>query len=234
VSGINDTLLKIANATLNGEVKKAFVPMPGGGGGAPVDPMAMMGGGGAPPMDPGMMPAAAGMDPAAAMAGAGMPVDPAMAMAGGAEGAAPVDPMTGMPMDPAAAGGDPAAAGGAEQPPIDPALQAAIDEAVSKATGGAGGGAPAEGKPKSGGKVDPEAFAAMQADMSEMKGMLQKAIGFLMGTGQLPAEDAAPQMGEADQQPPAEPIVPPTSEKEAKFIQPPSDELVRTLADLLI
>jgi hypothetical protein len=212
MNGINAVLLQIAKSQLAGTTKEAFVQLPGGVktaapaappmdpammGAPPMDP-AMMG---APPMDPSMMPAAVGMDPAAAMAGAGMPVDPAMAMAGGAPGAAPIDPMTGMPMDPAAMGGDPAAAGG--QPAIDPALQAAIDESIAKAMGGAGGGGAGGEKPKGSGsgKVDPAMFGALQSDVSEMKGMLHKVTGYLMGAGRISPEEGqamAGGLGEGD------------------------------------
>jgi hypothetical protein len=220
MAGINETLLRIASAKLGGDfTKRSFQPMPGGA--APMPPMdpgmdpAMAG------MDPSMMPAAMGMDPAQAMAAQGLPMDPAMAMAGGvapgmAMDMAPDMNRQGQPIDPGAGGG---------LEGIDPALQAAIDEAVAKATGGSG-----EPKTRSAGKISPEEFAAMRTDVGEMKGMLQKVIGFLMGTGQMKEEAlAAPSLGAADAPPP--PVVPP--EKTAAARPGRKDELLATLAELL-
>jgi hypothetical protein len=114
------------------EVKQAFVPMSGEGGG-PVAGSGMMTAAQAAPMAP------PGMDPM--MGGGGMPMDPMM---GG--GTPPMDPMAGggmppggdpmaggaPPMDPMAAGGDPMAGGG-----LPPELGALL---------GGEGGAPAEGQ----------------------------------------------------------------------------------------
>jgi hypothetical protein len=231
MDGINAVLLKLANASLSGTTKRSFAPMPGGmppmdpsmGGMPPMDPAAA-GGMPPPPMDPNMMPAALGMDPATAMAGAGVPMDPSMAMAGGAS----VDPMTG-----AVAGAPaPAPAPAPEMPAIDPALQAAIDEAVAKATGK--GGESPDGKPKTGGKVSPEAFMALQSDVAEMKGMLQKAIGYLMGAGKMAPEDPeGDSLGAADT-PVTGPS--PTSEKVANSRFKPSrvDPMLNVLFNTMV
>lgn len=167
MSGIYSILNKLASSeSINAVVSKtAMQPMPGGQPmppeGAPADPM----------QDP-MMMAAQGADPAAMMAGAGMPVDPAMAVAGGAApgGVVPAE------------GADPAMAGGAM--PLPPEIQAAIDQAVQAATGGNGGGNSGEGG-KTGGKAQKteEALAGINAK-------LDKVIGFLIGSGKITPEEA--------------------------------------------
>jgi len=176
--GINGILLRLAQSALEKQAQgEGFVPAPPpGAGGMPP----MGGGAGGPPMgpgaDPAMLAAAQGMPPAEMMAQMGGQVDPAMAAAGGAS--VPPPPMP---------GGDPmAAAGGA--PPIDPAMQAAIDSAVQKAMGGAPG---ANGGGKGGAKNQ------MQADIAEIKGLLNKVLGVMVGAGKLPATE----LGDVGNQP---------------------------------
>ena len=134
------------------EVKRGFVPMPGGQT-EPVAGAGMMTAAQAAPM--GGMPA--GGDPAMG----GMPMDPA-AMGGmppggdPAMGGMPMDPaaMGGMPMDPAAMGGEMAPADGQVSMPFSQLLEliavltgGSVEKA--KAAGGEeGGGETAEGKPK--------------------------------------------------------------------------------------
>ena len=160
------------NPFLKPRVKQAFVPSdaalapPGGmppGGAPPMDPS--MAGGmppGMPPMDPSM----GGMPPGAP------PMDPSMG------GMPPMDPsMGGMPpgmppMDPAAGGGapptttppDPLAGG---SPDIKQMIEQAVQDAISKTTGGAGGeSAPKRGSGKGGDIV------ALQTDVYQMKQMM--------------------------------------------------------------
>ena len=107
------------NLDLLEEVKKAFVPMPGGQA-EPVAGAGMMTAAQAAPMGP----------------PPGAPMDPAM-------GGAPMDPaaMGGAPMDPAAMGGmppmDPAAMGG--MPPMDPAAMGMDPAMLAQAVGGEAG-----------------------------------------------------------------------------------------------
>lgn len=167
-SGINGILLRLAQSALEKQAQgEGFVPAPPPGGGPGGTPP------GAPPgMDPSMM-AAQGMPPAEMLAQMGAQVDPAMAAAGGAS--VPPPPMP---------GGDPAAAaGGAPMgaPPIDPSMQAAIDGAVQKAMGGAPG---AGGKGGAGGAKN-----QMQADIAEIKSLLNKVLGVMVGAGKLPATE---------------------------------------------
>ena len=211
-TGINSVLLRLANIALEKRAQGGgFVPAPAMGG----DPS--MQGGGAPaggPMgpgvDPAMMQAAQGMDPAAIMAAQGQQVDPAMAAAGGA---------TGMPPP-----GDPAAGGaGAPPPGIDPNIQAAIDAAIQKAMGGAAGGA--GGKGGSGKNV-------MMADIAEIKSLLNKVLGVMVGSGKLPATD----LGEVGSQPgegvPAEQKV--ASMGAAVMSEASQERVANSLADLIL
>lgn len=208
-TGINGVLLRLANIALEKRAQGGgFVPAPAMGG----DPS--MQGGGAPggPMGPGvdpMMQAAQGMDPAAMMAMQGQPVDPGLAMAGGATGMPP-------PSDPAA-GGAPAAG-------IDPGIQAAIDAAIQKAMGGAAGGGAAGGK--GGGKN------VMMADIAEIKSLLNKVLGVMVGSGKLPATD----LGDVGNQP-GEGV--PPEQKVASMGAPVMSEANQTrvansLADLIL
>ena len=166
MGGLNQVLLKLAQAGMARNEKAAFVPMvgdPSQGGGQPA--------GGDPAQDP-MAMAAQGQDPAAIMAAQGQPVDPNVAAAGGATG---MPPAGGPP-----AGGAPA--GAPQAAPIDPTIQAAIDQSIQTAMSQQGGGAGGAGAGK-GGKNE------LNLKVNEIHTMLTKILGVLVGKGEIPAEE---------------------------------------------
>ena len=175
------------------EVKRAFVPMPGGQP-PPMDPAQMQGAGGMPPQGPpqgpmggapgGMPPGPAGGMPPGGAPGGMPPMDPSM-MGGGQPGGMPPggDPSMGAgapPPDPNAAGGQPPPDASMVPPPVGQ-ISLSPDEFIRilGAMQGGSAGKLSKNKPPTAGGGDASAPAQGGGDQSSQK--LDQILQLLQG-----------------------------------------------------